>query len=322
MSGHTSEEWLLLFVNALAVAFLVFYLVRRLWNYPLNHGPGFFLDVEVAPGFYKGEGVRWLKRYRAILLALYLVVALALGAILVSGRWILLPLWAGGIGVFFTAVCLGFAAYTRARIGAHPPVRTSAVVSLETRRLGDYISWPAEVLMAGIIALCWALLLTHGDSQMQWSGPVVMTHVIVGLLPFKIGVVHNSYPLPSERSEEHYRWADAQRRYWLRLTDCFFRWYLLVILAGYALQHGWPTASTIVWLRWLVIGIAMAVWLVAVGIMIRGSGRLAAMGRDLRPAGSWSGPFRRGTLIMPGISPWLFGAWFGGLVLLLVFFRR
>ena len=46
------------------------------------------------------------------------------------------------------------------------------------------------------------------------------------------------------------------------------------------------------------------------------------MGRDLRPAGSWSGPFRRATLIMPGISPWLFGAWFGGLVLLIVFFRR
>ncbi len=58
------------------------------------------------------------------------------------------------------------------------------------------------------------------------------------------------------------------------------------------------------------------------GIMIRGSGRLAAMGRNLRPAGSWSSPFRQATLTMPSISTWLFGAWFGGLVLLLVFFRR
>jgi hypothetical protein len=322
MSGHSSEEWLLLFVTALIVIVFVFYLVRRFWNYPLDHGPGFFLDAEVASGFYNGEGVRWLKRYRTIWLAAYFIEALALAAILVSGRWILLPVWGGGTAVFFTAIFIGFTAYTRATLGANPPVRSSAVVSLETRRLGDYISWPAEAFMAVIIALCWALLLTHGDAQVQWSGPVVMTYVIVGLLPFKIGVVRNSYPLPSERAEEYYRWADAQRRYWLRLMDCFFRWFNLVILAGYALQHGWPADSTIAWLHWLVIGIAMAVWLVAVGILVHGSGRLAAMGRDLRPAGSWSGPFRRATLTMPGVSPWLFGAWFGGLVLLAVFFRQ
>ena len=222
MSGHSSGEWLLLFVTALIVIVFVFYLVRRFWNYPLNHGPGFFLDVEVAPGFYNGEGVRWLKRYRTILLAEYLIEALALAAILVSGRWSLLPLWAGGTAVFATAIFFGFTAYTRATLGANPPVRTSAVVSLETRRLGDYISWPAEALMAVIIALCWALLLMHGDAQVQWNAPVVFTYVIVGLLPFKIGVVRNSYPLPSEKAEEHYRWADAQRRYWLRLMDCFF----------------------------------------------------------------------------------------------------
>jgi hypothetical protein len=47
------------------------------------------------------------------------------------------------------------------------------------------------------------------------------------------------------------------------------------------------------------------------------------MGRDLRPAGSWSGPFRPASLILPGVfgHPY-FAVWFGGLVLLLVFFRR
>jgi hypothetical protein len=219
------------------------------------------------------------------------------------------------------AIFHGFRLYTRATLGANPSVPTGAVVSLETRRLGDYISWRAEALMALIIALSWALLLTHGHTQVHWNVPVLMTYIIVGLLPFKIGVVRNNAPLPSERTEEHYRWADAQRRHWLRVWDCV-RWFLIVILAGYALLHGWPSATAIVWLRWLVIGIALAVWLVLVGIDIHGSGRLAAMGRDLRPAGSWSGPFRRATLMMPGISPWMFGAWFGGLVLLLVFFRR
>jgi hypothetical protein len=317
MSGHSSNEWLLLFLTALQVVFFVFYLVRRLWNYPLNHGAGFFLGVEVAAGFYAGEGVGWLKRYRTILLALHLVMALALVAILASGRWSLLPVWAGGTAVFFTAVFIGFSAYTRATLGANQPVRTSTAVSLETRRLGDYISWPLEVLMGAIIALSWALLLTHGNAQVHWDVPVVMTYVIVGLLPFKIAIVRSSYPLPSERAEEHYRWADAHRRYSLRLMDGFFRWFSLVILAGYALQHGWATAST-VWFRWLVIGIALAVWLAFVGILIRGSGRLAVMGHDLRPAGRT--PFRSARLLAPGLAP--FAVWFGGLILLLVFFRR
>ena len=320
MSGHSSGEWLLLCITALIVVFRVFYFVRRLWNYPLNHGPGFFLGVEVESGFNAGEGARWLKRYHTILLAEHLVEALALAAILVLGRWSLLPLWAGGTAVFVTAILFGFVAYTRATLGANPPVRSSAVVSLERRRLGAYISWPAEVLMAVIIALCWAMLLTHGSAQMHWNVPVVMTYVIVGLLPFEVGAVRNSSPLPSERAEEHYRWMEAQRRYSLRVMDSA-RWFFIVILAGYALLHGWPAASTIVWLRWLVIGIAIAVWLVLVGIQIRGSGRLAAMGHDLRPAGSWSGPFRPARLMMPGFSPW-FAVWFGGLVLLLVFFRR
>jgi hypothetical protein len=321
MSGHTSGDWLLLFCTALIVIVFVFYLVRRFWNYPLDHGRSFFFDVEVAPVFYNGEGVRWLKRYRTILLSAYFIWALALAAILVSDRWNLLPVWAGGTAVFFMIVFHGFRLYTRATLGANPPVPTHTVVSLETRRLGDYISWPAEVLMAAIIALSWALLLAHGHAQVHWNVPVLMTYVIVGLLPFKIGVVRNSPPLPSERTEEHYRWMDAQRRYWLRVNDCG-RWFFLIIFAGYALLTSWPAARTIVWLRWLVIGMALAVWLVQVGIMIRGSGRLAAMGRNLRPTGSWSGPFRRATLMMPGVSPWLFSAWFGGLVLLLVSFRQ
>jgi hypothetical protein len=320
MSAHTSEEWLLLFIIALYVIARVFFLARRFWNQPLNHGSGFFLGVEVAPGFYTGEGVGWLKRYRTMLLGEHLVEALALVAILVSGRWILLPSWAGGTAVFFPAIIIGFMAYTRAKLGANPPVRSSAVVSLEARRLGDYISWPAELLIAGIIVLSWALLLTHRGVRMQWNFPVVFTYVVVGLLPFKIGVVRNSFPLPSERTEEHHRWEEANRRYSLRVLDGM-RWIFIVPLAGYALIKGWPAANALVWPRWLLVGIVLAVWLVLMGILIRGSGGLAAMGRDLRPVGSWSGPFRPARLMMPGLLAW-FGAWFGGLVLLLVFFRR
>ena len=320
MSGHISAEWLPLFVIALYVIVRIFFLVRRFWNQPLNHGPGFFLGVEVAPGFYAGDGVGWLRRYRTMLLAEHLVEALALAAILVSGRWNLLPAWAGGTAVLLCAVLFGFMGYTRATLGANPPARTSAVVSLETRRLGDYISWPAEVLIAVIIALSWALLFTHSGVRIHWNFPVVVTYVVAGLLPFKIGVVRNSFPLPSERTEEHHQWEEANRRYSLRVLDVM-RWVFIVPLAGYALLKGWPAATGLIWTRWLFMGIGLAVWIVLMGIIIRGSGRLAAMGRDLRPVGSWSGPFRPARLMMPGFLGW-YGAWFGGLVLLLVFFRR
>lgn len=321
MSGHSSGEWLLLFCTALVVIVRVFYLVRRFWNLPLNHGPGFFLGIEVAAGFYSGEGVGWLKRYRTAIVAEYLVEALALVAILVWGRWDLLPVWAGGMAVLAVAVLFGFNAYTRSKLGANPPVRSSAAISLEARRLGNYIWWPGEALMAVVIALSWALLLRHGDVQVQWGIPVTFTYIIVGLLPFKIGIVRKSFPLPAERTEEHYRWMEAQRRQSLLEMDGFFRWFSIVILAGYALQHGWPGARAVVWLRWILIGTALAVWLASVAILIRGSGRLAAMGHDLRPVGSWAGPFRPASLMLPGLAPW-FAAWCGGLLLLLVFFLR
>jgi hypothetical protein len=321
MSGHSSMDWLLLFLNALIVIVFVFELVKRWWNYPLAHGPGFFLDVEVAPGFYNDEGVGWLRRYRTILLAAYFLGALALAAVLVSGRWNLLPLWGCGIAVYGVAIYFGFMAYTHATLGANPPVPTRTVVSLEARRLGDYISWPAEILMAVIVALSWALLLAHRNAHVQWKGPVLLTYIILGLIPFKISVVRNSFPLPSERAEEHYRWADAQRRHWMRMQDAL-RWFLIIILAGYALLRAWPAASTIAWFHWVVIGVALAVWFVLMAIQTRDRGRLTEMGRNLRPMGSWSGPFRRATLMMPGISPWSYGAFCAGLFLLLVFFRQ
>jgi hypothetical protein len=296
--------------------------VKWLWNYPLRHGPGFFLGVEVAPGFYTADGRRWLKRYRAAVLLEHLVEALALAAILAFGRWSLLPVWAGGGAVFLTSVFFGFTAYARAKLGANPPVRSSAAVSLDQRRLGAYISWPAEILLAVMIALSWGLLLVHKGAHVHWNVPVLLTYMIVALLPYKIQIVRWSFPLPTERIEEHARWIEAQRRAQLRVIDGFFRWFPLVILAGYALGVGWTTARTKVWLPWLVIGIALVVLLVYTAIMIRGAGRLTDMARDLRPVGSWSTPFRPAGRMPPSFFSPYFAVYFAGLVLLLVFFRH
>jgi hypothetical protein len=198
------KDLLLLSCTGLIVLFRVYKLVRRLWNYPLGHGPGYFLGVEVAPGFYDGPGAGWLKRYRSVAVAEHLMEAVALAAILASGRWNLLPVWAGGGAVLGLAALFGFMAYARSRLGATPPVRPSIAIALEPRRLGDYISWPVEASVAGILALSWFLLLTRADAQVRWLLPAALTYAVLGLFPCKISLVRSSVPLPSERTEEHH----------------------------------------------------------------------------------------------------------------------
>ena len=228
-------------------------------------------------------------------------------------------MWAWGAYVLGIAAAWGFAAYTRATLGANPPVRPSCAIPLETRRLGDYISWPLEALLAVVTAFSWALLLVNGNAQFDWKVPVLMTYAIVGLFPLKIGVVRNSSPVPTERPEDHYQWMEAKRRLSLHTMD-ILRWGFLVILGDYALLHRWHMASTGAWLRWLRLGVLLAVSLFFMLTLVREQRRVTSMGRGLRPVGSWSTPFRPASLMEPGFAP--AAVWFGGLVLLIVFFLR
>ncbi len=65
MSPHTSRDWFDLWSTvAICVVFLIY--LKQLWQRPLDHGPGFFLGVKVPPGFYEGEGIRWLRRWHTV----------------------------------------------------------------------------------------------------------------------------------------------------------------------------------------------------------------------------------------------------------------
>lgn len=229
------------------------------------------------------------------------------------------PLWAGGMAIMIVTPAMGFLAWTRRKLGARPPVLPGIAAPLEARRLGDYISWPMEALVAGVVAASWLLLLFRGDAHIDWQNPVATTWLALGMIPGKIILVRNSFPLPSERTEEHYRLSEATRRWSLRFMNVF-RWVIVSPLAFYALKHSWPAAQGIAWLSWVFVAIFLALCLRLTDVLIRGQRRLAAMGRDLRPAGSWSTPFRPARLMLPGGLTW-FGIWFGGLMLLLIFFR-
>lgn len=283
------------------------------WNYPLHHGRGFFLGVKVAPGFYEGPGAQWLRRYRTLLLAVHAIMVLVFIALVASHRWNDMPIMAPIIVGLLFAMLGGFILWTRHSLGAAPPKFSSVAIPFETRRLRDYVSWRLEGLLVLVLAACW-LLLIQGNVGLQWAWPVLITYAVMGLLPAKIIIVHQSYPLPPEKTEEHQRWQEAGRRYWLSVTE-LMRWFFVVRLAGYSVEHGFPAAKMMVWLHWLFFSADLAIFLVMLVVLIQGSRRLVALGRDLHPIGSWSGPFGPARLLLPGWLTWCV-VYIGGLLLL------
>jgi hypothetical protein len=319
MSAHDANL-LMLSVTVLLVLFRIYYLVHNLWKLPLDHGPRFFLCAEVPEGFYEGPGAGWLKRYRAIILTEHLIEAAVVAIFLGSHRLDLIPMWAGGSAILLMTMLGGLTIWARRKLNTGASACSKVAVALESRRLGDYLSWRVETLAVAVMVLSWIVLATNGDSRTLWEWPTQLTYVALALAAAQILVARNRVPLPAEQAEEHYKYAEAQRRYSLRVTD-ITRWFVLAILVGFAMQHSWGPARTIVWLRWLPIAVALAVWLLMLWVQFRGQDRLTSMGRNLRPMGSWSGPFQKPSLMVTGWLPWMI-CYFSGLAIIHLLFRR
>jgi hypothetical protein len=314
-----SEVGIYIFTICLLVTVLTYALVKYLWNQPLHSGPGYFLGVEVPAGFYEGPGRRWMMGYHAMMAALYGVWFVALSAIVATRRWQMTPLWAGGFALLFVPTMFGFQAWTRRRLGVNPPVRPVAL-ALESRRLSDYISWPMEALAVALVGFSWWLLLRHGGKHFDWLTPLTLSWGALGLIPGKMAMVRVSWPLPAERAEEHYRFQDAARRYWIRVSGIFFEWFMVVVLLSGALIHALsPMRPAPMW-RWLALASCFAVWGYGMIAMFRGQQQLKAMGGDLRPPGSWKTPFGRSSCFGRGraFQIW-FAIWFGGILAFIVY---
>lgn len=309
-------ETLMLLTIGLIVPVRIYSLVKYSWNLPLRNGTGFFLGVEVPAGFYEGPESSWLKRYHAVLLAEHLIEACVLVILLTLAQWQAIPIWAGGSAVLFVGTMMAFVTWTRHSLGANPPVRPVAL-SLQSRRLGDYISWPMEALTAAIVAFSWWLLVRHGGPRIHWVDSLQWTWIVLGLLPGKIAVVRSSFPLPVEHTEEHYQCQDAARRMSVRQLNAF-GWPWLAILLVYALRHGGAPASTFPWLQWFFVGSVLAAVTYLMATVFRGERQMVAMGRNLRPSGSWSTPFRRAAWMSRSGLIW-FAIWFGGIVAFILY---
>jgi hypothetical protein len=172
--------------------------------------------VAVEPGFYEGAGVRWLRRYRSLILAQHLLLVSVFAAVLVSGRWSRMPVIAPVDVISFFAVMGGFTWWTRRALGTAPVTFSRVAAPLEARRLGQYISWPMEALLFILLAASWLLVLAGAHPGTRWESPIVSTYVILGVLAGKLVLARSGFPLPPERTEEHYRWMEASRRHSLR----------------------------------------------------------------------------------------------------------
>src|SRR5258708_2621180 len=193
-----------IFTICLIVPVLVYALVKQLWNAPLQNGPGYFFGVEVPAGFYEGPGRSWMAGFHTMVVALYGVCGVGLVAIVVTRRWELTPWWGAGFALLFVPSMFGFQAWTRHKLGVNPPVRPVAL-ALESRRFDDYISWPAEALAVALVAVSWWLLLRGARPHFGWLIPLQLTWVALGAIPFKMAMVKVSWPLPTERTEEHFQ---------------------------------------------------------------------------------------------------------------------
>ncbi len=316
MTANASRD-LLLTVTAAIVLVRAYQLIRLDWSRPLKHGPGFFLAFEVSPGFYDGAGARWLTGFRAVLAAEIAVEWIALAALVAAGRWQWLPVWGGGSAVLYVG-SLSLFGLTASRLLRREGAQPAVALSFEQRRVWDYLSPTTETLMGAMLAAAWYLLAVRGDATVRWVAPVVMTYVVVAMLAAKIVLIKAGAPLPTDRTEEHHRYLEASRRYGLNVIDAA-RWLFAFIVAGYALLHGQPGIGSTLWLRWALVVGASGLWLALVFAIVRGAHRLDAMGRTLRPAMNWAGPFRPSPWVARGSGVWAVSFLAGLVVLFAVF---
>ncbi len=302
-------EVFLFAVAGLLVASLIYVLIAQLWNLPLRSGRAYFLGVEVAPDFYEGSGRRWLTRYRVVLLTVHAAIIGALAAILAIGRWQWIPIWGGGTAILYTTSMISFTMWVRGKARAAQP-RLPAALSLERRRFSDYMWWPVDALCVAAVGLSWWMLL-RGARPAFWSDALAMSWGVLGLIPGKVMVVMQGWPIPAERPDEHRRMQEAERRYSVRLLDAFGA-LLASILFMLALGHAWPAARSEA--PWLLFGAPLAFAVLLVATVIQW-GRVSGMGRGLRPVGSWVPPSGRARMWNRSGLVW-FAIWFGGFMIL------
>lgn len=285
-----NAEVLLYVATGAILVFWFYYLIRRRWNLPSEHGPGFFMGIEVASDAGRATAPQWTSRYHAFLVVEHSLIVLAAAWLVAAGLWRWLPAWGGGTAVVDLAATRCFLAWARRSIpvAARPEATSTVALSLEVRRLGDYLSWVSEALLATVLLASWVLLVTRGSQGWRWQEAAVWTYIAITSSLWKVYVIRSGVPLPADRTEEHHRWLDGRRRHGVRVLDCG-SWFAALLVAGYAALHSSPGDQAAIWIKWTCGGLAGSAWTVMAVVIARGERRLATTGQTIRPVESWRG---------------------------------
>ncbi len=275
------------------------------------------MGVEVTAEFSGAPASRWTRRYHALLLMELVLALVAGGGLVANGLWRLTPVWAGSLAVAYVLTTRGFEAWVHRSVPSAADKTPAVALSLEVRRLGDYVSWVSESLVAATLVVSWVLLVTRGDGAWRWQTAAVWTYLAVASTLWKVNAVRSGASLPACRTLQHQRWLKARRRHLVRVLDCF-SWLVVLFVAGYAALHNTATNGAASWLRWTIVSLAGAVWLVLVGVTVRGQNRLASLSGNLRPIESWQGVSASGRddLVPGGLSGVGFAVGLGLLIVL------
>jgi len=199
-------------------------------------------------------------------------VAVALGAIVLTRWWDMTPMWAGGFALLFVPAMFCLSGMDAAQAGGEPAGATggSGAGVAPPGRLylvagGGAGGGAGRAELVAAAAPRWSALRLADPLQFTWAA--------LGMIPGKMAMVRLSFPLPAERTEERYRFQNAARRFWIRLSGILFEWFLVVVLFGGALMHALsPMRPAPVW-RWLVLACCYAVWGYGMIVLFRGMRR-------------------------------------------------
>src|SRR5499426_513845 len=286
------ETWLLIF--ALALFLMRPFWLWRFWRAPLKQGEGWFLGIEVEPGFYRQAGAALLRRYRAwgvLPLALEAAILLALisSGRLVHAMYEQIPAMAI-LTFWLNFTILQFRQRIRLLAPTAPEQSPRGVLlSLAPRRLRDHINWTVEAMIIGLtlLTLLWLGAQRLGRLPAEPNAgllkPVVfILYMQAGALMLKQVFVRWRMRLPLRRSDDYRRWREAWLSYHLRIFDALrllLAFYLWGILAFKSFRSWWGAEQM------KLPGLAMVLITIAVYLFycVRERRRLALVQREIRP---------------------------------------
>lgn len=227
------------------------------WKSPFLNGPGWFIGVQVPPGFYDETGRAILARYRLRLFIPWVFEIPSVVLLLATGHT-LAVLWLICIVTLLTRFIFYAnrkAAEDDARrfeIPGTAPSVAAVSLSLRPRSLKDYTKpWIEALIILALLgsvgSLGYASMRSRGWGAMRqpWTVTLIYIYLQFGALLAKRAFVRARSAAPASNTEKYLIWRESLRRLSTSLCD-YVRLLLItppVIVAVASLTSRWDASA-------------------------------------------------------------------------------